>query len=68
MIPENPDQHIVFIANMLCGNLSEKEIVEAYTQSGFDQSELMLLMTAGKLLCNDRKAALKPKPLFKRVK
>jgi hypothetical protein len=61
------DNNIMIIANGLDRDIPEEEIIQAYMTAGFDQGDTFLLLTAAKIIHQDRKTAIKPKALFKRV-
>lgn len=64
------DNNILLIAYQLGLGEDEyidKEVIDVYTDAGFEQDEIFLLLTAAKMLHQDRKNAPKPKSLFRRV-
>ena len=67
MISDDIEKHILLIANYLSKNVIEKEIINAYSQNGFAQDEIYLLLTAGKILYLDRINAKPKKSSFRRV-
>lgn len=60
------ESNIQNIANALAHD-AEKEVIDIYTVTGFEQGDIFLLLMAAKILHADRKVAVKPKGVFKRV-
>lgn len=61
------DDNILLIVQNLELGVSEKEIIDVYAEAGYEQGDIFLLLTAAKILYNDRKTAPKPKAVFRRV-
>lgn len=67
LIVDDIDFQIVLIADALELNMNEKDIIQTYINNGFSMDEIYLLLTAGKILYNDRKTAIPVKKVFRRV-
>ncbi len=61
------DSNILIITDGLSKGIPEEEIIEAYTDANFNMADIVLLLTAAKLLLNDRKNAKPIKGSFKRI-
>jgi hypothetical protein len=61
------EPNIDCIARALENKFSEDEIIEIYTQAGFAQEDIFLLLAAAKIIYNDRMFVPKIKPVFRRV-
>lgn len=62
------DPNILLMATNLDKDVSEKNIIDVYAEAGFGQGEIFLLLSAAKIIHNDRKIFVKPKAIFRRVK
>lgn len=61
------DDNISLMADNLDRGASEQDIIDVYAEAGFQQDEIFLLLMAARIIHNDRKTAVKPKAIFKRV-
>lgn len=61
------DKHILLVAEALFYGMTREQLVETYTNEGYEPGEVLLLMAAGQIICQDRKNAVPTKKPFRRV-
>lgn len=61
------DDNILLIVKNLQLGVSDKDIIDVYTEAGFGQDDIFLLLTAAKILYQARVSAPPAKAVFRRT-
>lgn len=61
------DDNIVLIAKNLANGVSEQDIIDVFKEAKYQDDDIFLLLSAGKILCQDRKNTPPKQGVFRRV-